>query len=397
MVATSNVVSSPTRIMRASTPTSADLEVVYNHYERYNRCPASVQEKFTLANPWRVEPWYSATGCAVELVRECEVGAIREFMEMNYRHFNARETLAAARAYGAHIDAGGCMLVSLAGAMSTGELGISLARMIRGGKVQAISCTGANLEEDVFNLLAHDEYEIVPDWRALSGEAEVALYQRGMNRVTDTCIPETVMRYLEGRLVECWRKACETRDRRMPSEFLFELLRDGSLRDHYQGDPAHSWVVAAMEGEIPVYTPGWEDSTMGNMFTARVMDGQIPHHQCVKTGTEQFQCLMEWYSENHGANQGLPSVGFFQIGGGIAGDFAICAVPSMIQDLQRDVPFWGYFAQITDATTSYGGYSGAPPNEKITWGKLDGSTPTFFINSDASIVAPLVFAYVLDD
>ena len=139
------------------------------------------------------------------------MGTIRNFMELNYRHFNAREMLAAAVAYEAHVREGGRMLVSLAGAMSTGELGITLARMIRGGYVHAISCTGANLEEDVFNLLAHDDYEVVANWRELSTEDEQALLNRGMNRVTDTCIPETVMRHLEGRLVARWQAACEIR------------------------------------------------------------------------------------------------------------------------------------------------------------------------------------------
>jgi deoxyhypusine synthase len=156
-------------------------------------------------------------------------------------------------------------------------------------------------------------------------------------------------------------------------------------------------MIAAQEMGVPVWSPGWEDSTTGNMFAANVLEGVVPHHQCVKSGTEQFEQLIRWYLENNGAKEGLPSVGFFQIGGGIAGDFAICTVPSIIQDMRRDVPFWGYFAQITDATTSYGGYSGAPPNEKITWGKLDATTPKFFVNSDAAIVAPLIFAYVLKD
>ena len=124
--------------------------------------------------------------------------------------------------------------------------------------------------------------------------------------------------------------------------------------------------------------------------------GKLPGHSCGKTGTEQFQSLIEWYEKSHGAGR-HPSVGFFQIGGGIAGDFAICAVPCMTQDLKREVPFWGYFCQITDAQPSYGGYSGAPPNEKITWGKLGAATPRFDINSDAAIVAPLIFAYVLGD
>lgn len=325
------------------------------------------------------------------------MSCVREFMDRHFRHFNARETLEAARAYEAHLQAGGKMLVTLAGAVSTGELGIILARMIRAGKVHAISCTGANLEEDMFNLLAHDEYERVPHWRELSASDEKALYERGMNRVTDTCIPENVMRHLERRLVERWSRAARDGVRKFPSEYMFSVLDDPELRQYFQIDPADSWLVAAKEAKIPVYAPGWEDSTLGNMFAANVKAGRIAHHQCVKTGTEQFQDLMDWYLANHGVAEGQPSVGFFQIGGGIAGDFAICVVPSLIQDLGMEVPFWGYFCQITDAEVSYGGYSGAYPNEKITWGKLDVATPRFIIKSDASIVAPLVFAYVLGD
>lgn len=324
------------------------------------------------------------------------MGAIRDFIEKNYLHFNAREVVDAAKAYEAHVDAGGRMLVAMAGAMSTGEFGISLARMIRAGKVHAISCTGANLEEDVFNLVAHDDYQIIPSWRELSAADEQALYDRGMNRVTDTCIPETVMRHLEKRLLDCWARAAETGIRKTPAGFLFEVLDDPTLAEHYQIDPGRSWMLAAKEMNVPVFAPGWEDSTTGNIFTANVMAGNLPDHSCVHSGTEQFQALIEWYLENHGRGE-RPSVGFFQIGGGIAGDFAICAVPCITQDLQTAVPYWGYFCQITDAQPSYGGYSGAPANEKITWGKLETTTPRFEINSDAAIVAPLVCAWVLGD
>jgi deoxyhypusine synthase len=317
-------------------------------------------------------------------------------MDRHYLHFNAREVVEAARAYEAHVDSGAKMLVTLAGAMSTGELGVILSRMIRQGKVHAISCTGANLEEDVFNLVANKDYEIVSSWRELSAADEQALYDRGMNRVTDTCIPESVMRHMESRLRSCWQHAADQGVRKTPAEFLFEVLDDPSFEEHYQIDPADSWLLAAKEMGVPVYAPGWEDSTIGNIFAASVMSGRLPDHLCVKTGTEQFQALIEWYEANHGSGD-HPSVGFFQIGGGIAGDFAICAVPCIIQDLKRDVPLWGYFCQITDAQPSFGGYSGAPANEKITWGKLGTSTPKFSINSDASIVAPLIFGYVLDD
>jgi len=324
------------------------------------------------------------------------LSAIRDFIERHFKHFNAREVVEAARAYEVHLEAGGKMLLAMAGAMSTGEIGIILARMIREGKVHAISCTGANLEEDIFNLISNRDYEVIPSWRDLSPDDERELHNRGMNRVTDTCIPENAMRHIEERLLECWQRAAEIGDRRMPVEFFFEILDDPTLAEHYQIDPNHSWLLAAKETDVPVYVPGWEDSTIGNMFTANVMMGHLPNHLAVKTGTEQFQALMEWYQCEHSSSAGA-SIGFFQIGGGIAGDFAICAVPCIIQDLKHEVPCWSYLCQITDAQPSFGGYSGAPANEKITWGKIDSDTPRFEINSDASIVAPLIFAWVLGD
>jgi deoxyhypusine synthase len=319
-------------------------------------------------------------------------------MEQHFLHFNARETLAAAKAYERHVEAGGKMLVTLAGAMSTAKIGALLSRMIDADKVHAICCTGANLEEDLFNLLAYKEYEIIPDWRALSAEDEKRLYDRGFNRVTDTCIPETIMRHMEKRLIDRWKEACDKGERKFEAEFLWDLFRDGKMESHYQIPKENSWFIAAQEKGLPIYSPGWEDSTTGNMFAAAVYRGAVPHHSCVKSGTEQMEHLLRWYLANCNMGTSSPSVGFFQVGGGIAGDFAICAVPTIIQDLQReDVPFWDYFCQISDAVTSYGGYSGAVPNEKITWGKLDVDTPKFMIQSDATIVAPLVFGYLLGE
>ncbi len=323
---------------------------------------------------------------------------VRNFMEKHFLHFNSRELVSAARAYEQHIAAGGRMLVSLAGAMSTAKIGQILSRMIHRGMVHAICCTGANLEEDLFNLLAYKEYEIIPDWRALNADDEKRLYERGFNRVTDTCIPETVMRHLEQRLLNRWKAACAAGERKFESEFLWEVFRDGEMEKFYQIPKEDSWFLAAQECGLPVYCPGWEDSTTGNMFAAAVYTGRLPHHQCVKSGTEQMEHLLNWYVENCGSGDGGPGIGFFQVGGGIAGDFAICAVPTLIQDVKReDIPFWSYFCQIGDAVTSYGGYSGAVPNEKITWGKLDVDTPRFMIQSDATIVVPLIFAYLLGD
>jgi len=320
-------------------------------------------------------------------------GPISQFIDHHYRHFNAAALKDAADGYTRHLDSGGSMLVTLAGAMSTAELGLSLAEMIRKGKVHAISCTGANLEEDVFNLVAHNHYERIPRYRDLTPADEQALLDRHMNRVTDTCIPEfEAMRRIEHIVAEEWYAAEREGKRYFPHEFMYSILLKGKLKEHYEIDPKDSWLLAAAEKNLPIFVPGWEDSTLGNVFAAHCIDGRMKSPGTMKSGIEYMMALAAWYTEN----APKAAIGFFQIGGGIAGDFPICVVPMLHQDLRRDnVPLWGYFCQISDSTTSYGSYSGAVPNEKITWGKLSADTPSYIIESDATIVAPLIFAKVL--
>jgi deoxyhypusine synthase len=320
-------------------------------------------------------------------------GPITNFIKHHYRHFNSATLVDAAEAYANHLAKGGKMLITLAGAMSTAELGISLAEMIRQDKIAGICCTGANLEEDVYNLVAHDHYKRVPDYRHLTPEQEVELLDAHLNRVTDTCIPEEeAMRRIERVVMEEWHAADRDKRRLFPHEFLYAVLRSGKLKQFHQIDPKDSWMMAASEKNLPIIVPGWEDSTLGNMFAAQVISGQVKSATTMRSGVEYMIELAKWYSETAPKS----SIGFFQIGGGIAGDFPICVVPMLHQDLRRpDTPLWGYFCQISDSTTSYGSYSGAVPNEKITWGKLGVDTPRFIIESDATIVAPLIFAYVL--
>lgn len=320
-------------------------------------------------------------------------GVITKFIDHHYRHFNAAALKDAAVGYKKHIDNKGQMLVTLAGAMSTAELGLSLAEMIRQGKVHAISCTGANLEEDVFNLVAHDHYVRIPNYRDLTPQDEQKLLEKHLNRVTDTCIPEEeAIRRIEKVVLEYWQEADSKGESYFPHEFMYKILLSGKLNQYYQIDPKNSWLLAAAEKNLPMVVPGWEDSTLGNIFAGHCIKGDIKKSTTVKGGIEYMKTWAEWYMGASKKN----SVGFFQIGGGIAGDFPICVVPMLEQDLgHEDVPLWSYFAQISDSTTSYGSYSGAIPNEKITWGKLAPTTPSYIVESDATIVAPLIFGYVL--
>jgi deoxyhypusine synthase len=320
---------------------------------------------------------------------------VSNFLKKHFKHFNAASLIDAAEGYKKHLADGNKMMITLAGAMSTAELGIILAEMIRQDKVQAITCTGANLEEDIFNLVAHDFYERIPHYRDLTPADEQALLERHMNRVTDTCIPEhEAMRRLENTVLKFWEKADAEGKSYFPHEFFYQILLSGDLEQYYQIDPKNSWMLEAAKKNLPIIVPGWEDSTLGNIYAGHVISGDIKNVHTMKTGIQYMIELADWYTKTAKEES---TIGFFQIGGGIAGDFPICVVPMLHQDLQRTgVPLWGYFCQISDSTTSYGSYSGAVPNEKITWGKLGIDTPKYVIESDATIVAPLIFAMVLD-
>ena len=326
---------------------------------------------------------------------QAQYNAIKAFIKHHYRHFNAAALADAAEGYRTFIGGGGHMLLAMAGAMSTAELGLSLAEMIRQDKIHAISCTGANLEEDVYNLVAHDHYVRVPNWRELSPEDEHELLSRHLNRVTDTCIPEEeAIRRIEDAILDEWTQADQKGERYFPHEFLYRILRSGRLERHYQIDPANSWMLAAAEKNLPIFVPGWEDSTTGNIYASHCLKGNVKNVHTVRTGIEYMMALSDWYTRRSAQNP----IGFFQIGGGIAGDFPICVVPMLRQDMEmEETSLWRYFCQISDSTTSYGSYSGATPNEKITWEKLAIDTPRFLIESDATIVAPLIFSYVLAD
>ena len=307
-------------------------------------------------------------------------GGVRGFVDRHFRHFNAGALRDCAQSLDQFLNNGGRLMVTLAGAMSTAEIGRSLAPMIRAGKIHAITCTGANLEEDVFNLVAHSKYKRITNWRNLTMEDEAKLHEQGFNRVTDTCIPEEeAIRHVEDKILNRWQS-----EQAFPHEHLFAILDELSP----EIPTTDSWLIAARDAEIPVYVPGWEDSTLGNIFAAHCIRGDVDR-SAVKTGIDYMVHLAEWYKAAE-----YP-IGFLQIGGGIAGDFPICVVPMLRQDMQEQTPLWGWFAQISESTTSYGGYSGAPPSEKITWGKLAPDTPMHLIESDATIVAPILFSYVL--
>lgn len=315
-----------------------------------------------------------------------------EFILKNYKNFNARALRDATLAYWDHMEAGGRMFWAVAGAMSSAQLGIVLAPAIRQGLIHGISCTGANLEESLFRLVAHDSYKDFPNYRYFTLDDDTAILENRMRRVTDTSIPEDeAFRVVEKRIVPTWVAATKNGTRRFWHEYFYELVQSVPASD-YEGNPDECWLLAAAKANIPIVVPGYEDSTFGNIFASHVKMQECSA-SIVKSGIEY---MAEFYDQYQTLAEGA-GVGFFQIGGGIAGDFPICVVPSLKYDMEvENVKPWAYFCQISDSTTSYGSYSGATPNEKITWDKLTKDTPMFVIESDATIVAPLMLTALLE-
>jgi len=316
---------------------------------------------------------------------------ILELVLNNYENFNARVTRDALVAYWRHIQRGGKMFWAVAGAMSSAQLGIALAPAIRAGLIHGLSVTGANLEESLFRLVAHDHYRDFPDYRYFSKADDTRILQQRLSRVTDTSIPEEdAFRAVETYIVPMWKRASDDGERRFWHEYFYELVRTIPSSLH-QGNVDECWLLAAAEARLPLVVPGYEDSSFGNLFAARVRSGDLAA-RLAKTGIEYMAAFYDQY-ESMSAGAG---VGFFQIGGGIAGDFPICVVPSTKYDLRRPVKPWAYFCQISDSTTSYGSYSGATPNEKITWDKLTSDTPMYVIESDATIVVPILLQALME-
>jgi len=314
-----------------------------------------------------------------------------EFILKNYKNFNSRATRDATIAYWRHIENGGKMFWAVAGAMSSAQLGITLAPAIRAGLIHGMSVTGANLEESLFRLVAHDSYKDFPDYRYFTKEDDTKILENRMRRVTDTSIPEDeAFRAVEKHIVPMWENATKNNERRFWHEYFYELIQTLDKEKH-QGKADECWLLAAAEHNLPIVVPGYEDSTFGNIFASHVKHGDASA-LIAKSGIEY---MGEFYDQYQELSKG-PGIGFFQIGGGISGDFPICVVPSLKYDMEQEAKPWAYFCQISDSTTSYGSYSGATPNEKITWDKLTQDTPMFVVESDATIVAPLMMTALLE-
>ncbi len=326
---------------------------------------------------------------------------VSTFAMRTLQHCNGGATLQSALWLKDHLDRGGKLVVTISGALSSFQVGVMLAELIRQDKVHLISATAANHEESYYRYVAHSHYAYSPRYTELTPEQEAELRDAGLRRITDTFLPEDEsVRIMEPHLLAMWQDAQKKGERYFPHEYFRRLFEKKLIKADKGANPADCWALAAYEKNVPIVIPGFEDSTMGNIFASYTYAG--PHRKdkktiidqhVMKTGLEYFTWLYDWYMKE---SKDTP-IAFLQLGGGIAADFPICVVPSIKHDLKQHgkVRDWAGFIEVGSSPMSYGSYSGAGGKEKITWDKL--STKSYYqvIQSDVTVVFPWMAAVLL--
>lgn len=326
---------------------------------------------------------------------------ISSFAELTLKHCNGGATLQAALWLKEHINNGGKVVVTIAGALSSFQVGVTLSELIRQDKVHLVSATAANHEESYYRYVAHSHYAYIPRYTELTPEQEAELRDAGLRRITDTFLPEEEsVRIMEPHLLKMWKSAEKDGERYFPHEYFRRLYSENLIKPDPAANPEDCWTYAAYKKNIPIVIPGFEDSTMGNIFASYTYDGKYRtdkgprlNQNIMKSGLEYFTYLYDWYVDNSKKSP----IAFLQLGGGIAADFPICVVPSIRHDLKKhNVRDWAGFIEIGSSPMSYGSYSGAGGKEKITWDKLSTSSYYQIIQSDVTVVFPWIAAVLLD-
>lgn len=347
-----------------------------------------------------IEPDTRKTSGALSEIVKKSKKPVSSFAETTLKHINGGSTMQAALWLKNHIDHGGKLVVTLAGALSSFEVGVMLAELIRQNKVHLVSATGANHEESYYRYVAHSHYANIPRYTELTPEQEAELRDAGLRRITDTFLPEDEsVRIMEPHLLKMWQEAEKKGQSHFPHEYFRRLFAEKLIKPDKQANPKDCWTLAAYEKNIPIVIPGFEDSTMGNIFSSYTYAG--PHKnknlptvnaKVMKTGLEYFHLMYDWYMKESKTSP----IAFLQLGGGISADFPICVVPSLKHDLGiKNIRDWAGFIEIGSSPMSYGSYSGAGGKEKITWDKLSTKSYYQIIQSDVTLAFPWIAAVLL--
>ncbi len=279
----------------------------------------------------------------------------------------------------------GTVGLSLSGALTPAGLGIScLAPLLRGGYVDWIVTTGANLYHDThfgLGLSLHQGNPFLDD---------VRLRQDGVVRIYDILFDYEVLLstdrfYREMVTAPPFQKSMSSAEfHHLAGKFVRE-------REKVLGITESCLIAVAHECGVPLYTSSPGDSSIGMNIAATSLEGNRlvldPNLDVNETAA------IVYHAKRSGAS------GIWILGGGSPKNFVLQTEPHIQEVLAIADSGHDYFLQVTDARPDTGGLSGATPSEAVSWGKVDPEKlpDAVVVYADSTIALPLLAAYVLEN
>ncbi len=286
--------------------------------------------------------------------------------------------------------------LSLTGALTPAGLGISaLIPLMRAGFIDWIITTGANLYHDThfgIGLALHQGSANVSD---------IVLREEEVVRIYDIFFDYSVLldtdafyrRIIEG---EEFQKSMSTAEfHNLCGKYVRERERQLGLKNK-------SFIAAAYEYGVPLYTSSPGDSSIGMNVAAKALQGNKLAFDPSSDVNETAAIVL---AAKRGAIHGKGDKGrkhggksaVFILGGGSPKNFILQTEPQIQEVLGIDERGHDYFLQITDARPDTGGLSGATPDEAVSWGKVDPERlpDAVVCYVDSTIALPIITAYAL--
>jgi deoxyhypusine synthase len=282
--------------------------------------------------------------------------------------------------FGRMIDSGATIALTVTGAMSPAGMGGAIQAMIEAGFVDLVIATGANLYHDLHFALK------LP---VVQGHFQVddrELYRAGIERIYDVFITEDSLLDTDAFVREALEKAPRALRARISTPQLHHYL--GHLVLQNAALPEKSWVATAARYDVPVFTSSPGDSSIGmNVAAMKLRGGETtidPDLDVLHSTAIVYDAKLN---------------GVVILGGGSPKNFYLQTQPTLWQILDLNRGGHEYVLQISTDSPQWGGLSGATPSEAISWGKVQANMLKnhVVVYSDATVAAPLVFAYALSN
>jgi deoxyhypusine synthase len=279
------------------------------------------------------------------------------------------------------------VVMTLAGAMTVAKQGLIISELIDRGIVNAVVSTGALMAHGLVEATGRSHFRYNPD------VPDTELYEQGYNRVYDTLEPEQNLDDVEevmSEILEGWdhnEVVCSYKLNHAIGEHLAKRSKDqrGILRSAY-------------EKGVPVFVPAFTDSELG-------LDVALNNRLRESTGRHKLR-FDPFEDLEHFAATLLRQtrLGIFTIGGGVPRNWSQQFGPFLElrhRRLGENLPLkrYHYGVRICPEPVYWGGLSGSPYSEAISWGKFvppaeGGKFGEVFV--DATVGMPLIVAAVLE-